>query len=101
MPLIDDEVISVEVGEQLTLHCEATGTPKPTVILLKGVFDSTRYNRDVGQRTAVSSKRIYDSVQKEDAGLYVCYAYNFLVGPPGGKRKVTDRKRITVEVIGE
>ena len=100
-PLVDDKVIKVEVGGQLTLHCEATGTPEPTVILLKGVYDSTWYSQDFGQGTAVRSQRTFDPVQRENAGLYVCLAYNFLVGPPGGKRKVTDWKRIRLEVTGK
>ena len=100
IPQVNDELISVKVGERLTLHCEATGSPTPTVLLLKGIFDSTWHSQDHGEATAVRRERTFDPVQKEDAGLYVCLASNILVGPPGGKRTVTDWKTIRVEVTG-
>ena len=100
MPQVNDELISVKVGERLTLHCEATGTPTPTVLLLKGIFESTWRSQDYGEGQAVRRVRTFDPVRKEDAGLYVCLASNILVGPPGGKRTVTDWKTIRVEVTG-
>jgi hypothetical protein len=90
----------VSVGERLTLRCEATGTPTPTVLLLKGIIDFSLPSQDYGERTAKRRERTFDPVQKEDEGLYVCLASNTLVGPPGGKRKVTDWKTINVKVTG-
>ena len=99
-PRVNDEVVRVRVGERLTLRCEATGSPTPTVLLLKDIIDFTRPSQDYGEGTALRRERTFDPVQKEDEGLYVCLASNTLVGPPGGKRKVTDWKTIQVEVTG-
>ena len=99
-PRVNDEVVRVRVGERLTLRCEATGSPTPTVLLLKDIIDFTRSSQDYGEGTALRRERTFDPVQKEDEGLYVCLASNTLVGPPGGKRKVTDWKTIQVEVTG-
>ena len=90
----------MEVGGRLTLRCEATGSPTPIVLLLKGVFESTweTHTQDYGDQSAPRQERVFDPVTKEDAGLYVCLASNILVGPPGGKRTVTDWKTMRVEV---
>lgn len=99
-PQSNDALFTVEVGGRLTLQCEATGTPTPTVLLLKGIFDSTWHSQDYGETAAIKRERTFDPVQKEDAGLYVCLASNILVGPPGGKRRITDWRTIRVEVTG-
>ena len=99
-PRVNDEVVHVRVGDRLTLQCEATGTPTPTVLLLKDIIDFTRRSQDYGEGTALRRERTFEPVQKEDEGLYVCLASNILVGPPGGKRKVTDWKTIQVQVTG-
>ena len=101
-PQINDEMYTVEVGGRLTLRCEASGSPTPIVLLLKGVFESTWKTRtqDHGEERAPRQERVFDPVTKEDAGLYVCLASNILVGPPGGKRTVTDWKTMRVEVTG-
>lgn len=99
-PRVNNEVVRVRVGERLTLRCEATGSPTPTVLLLKGIIDFTRPSKDYGEGTVPPSEVTFDPVRKEDEGLYMCLASNTLVGPPGGKRRVTDWKTIQVEVTG-
>ena len=100
LPQDDGETISVQAGQRLQLRCEAIGTPAPTVYLLKDVYDATWRSQDFGNGTAKLRVRTFESVKMEDAGLYMCLASNTLVGPPGGKRKVTDWKTIRVEVTG-
>lgn len=93
-------MISVQVGEKLELRCEATGNPLPTVYLLKDISDVIWHNQDFHNGTTARNVRTFKSVKLSDAGVYVCLASHYLVGPPGGKRKITDWKRIIVEVTG-
>lgn len=100
VPVLDDTTIHVQVGERLQLRCEAIGSPTPAVYLLKNVYDASYYNQDSGNGTAKITVRTFDPVELKDAGTYVCLASNYLVGPPGGKRKVTDWKTTRVKVTG-
>ena len=94
-------MISVAVGSDLELRCEATGNPTPTIFLLKDVFDTSFYSQDYGNGTTDRRVKTISPVTANDAGVYVCLAYNTMVGPPEGKRRITDWKRIIVEVTGE
>ena len=88
------------VGGSVELRCEATGSPAPTVLLLKNIFDSSRHNLDAGNGTIERKVKRIDSASPSDAGVYVCLASNVLVGLPEGKRKITDWKSFTLEVNG-
>ena len=87
------------VGGQLELRCEATGNPKPIIYLLKDV----NYVPELDHGNGTTERRVktITSAKKSDAGVYVCMAFNTLVGPPEGMREITDWKRIIVKVNGK
>ena len=99
-PRQDGAVVSVPVGGSVELRCEANGIPTPTVSLLKDVYDISWHNLDSYNGTAVRKIKRIDEVTPSHAGTYVCLAYNVLVGPPEGKRRITDWKTIILEVNG-
>lgn len=101
LPEVDGEVKHVAVGERLEIRCEASGTPTPTVYILKDIYDTTWHNQDFGEGTIERRVKMIESAKLTDTGTYVCLASNFLVGEPGGKRKITDWKTIRIEVDGK
>ena len=100
-PKIDNEVISVPVGEKVELRCEARGSPLPTIYILKDIYDTTWHNQDFTNGTIERKIKRIESAQLSDAGTYVCLASNVLVGPPQRKRTITDWKTIVLDVNGE
>ena len=101
VPQINNERISVPVGGRVELRCEATGLPQPSVYILKDIYDSTWHNLDFANGTFDRKIKRISSAKLSDAGRYVCLASNVLVGPPQGKRTITDWKTIILEVNGE
>ncbi|XP_040215726.1 hemicentin-1 isoform X1 [Rana temporaria] len=68
--------ITTIVNNEITLNCEVTGTPKPTVEWKKnGLLINTNMNYNI-YRFLSSGSLIIISTAVEDTGMYVCFASN-------------------------
>ena len=92
--------VRLTVGEKFTIRCTAVGTPRPAVRVYKDEIDfQFRYHDE--EDDSVSKELVLHDVRRSDSGLYHCLAYNTMVNPPSGKRRVRDVTDITITVEGK
>ena len=72
-PVRDDTDIRVTEGDSVTVPCEGTGIPSPSVQLLKSV------NYKMCRCPPINNNIVFESVRQQDAGVYHCVADNILV----------------------
>ena len=75
-PVRGHTVIRVTEGDPVTVPCEGTGIPTPTVRLLREV---TSVPQACSGCPPISKNNVFDSVRQQDAGEYYCVAVNTLV----------------------
>ena len=75
-PVSSHSVIRANEGDSVTIPCEGTGIPTPSVLLLKEV---TGEPQGCGGCPPVSKNNFFESVSVNDAGEYFCVASNTLV----------------------
>ena len=75
-PASSHSVIRANEGDSVTIPCEGTGIPTPSVLLLKEV---TNEPQACSGCPPVSKNNFFESVSANDAGEYFCVASNTLV----------------------
>lgn len=75
-PLSDHSVIRAHEGDSVTVPCEGTGIPTPSVQLLREV---TSTPQACSGCPPVGKSNVFPSVRQRDAGEYFCVAGNTLV----------------------
>ena len=75
-PVRGHSVIRVTEGDSVTVQCEGTGIPTPSVLLLREV---TSVPQACGGCPPVNKNNVFESVRQQDAGEYYCVAVNTLV----------------------
>ena len=90
-----DSVIRLHVGSSRSVHCDATGSPTPTVKWIRG----SSHTPPTTSGNGATLELVY--VTGEDAGTYYCFASNTLVNPPRGRREEVSVWTITVVIEGE
>nr|CAD7425514.1 unnamed protein product [Timema monikensis] len=66
-------------GTSLTLQCDATGHPKPTI-----TWSRSNRNMPSGEKTVQGSSITFDSIDRHHAGTYDCTATNGIDKPARG-----------------
>jgi hypothetical protein len=75
-PVPGHSVIRVTEGDSVTVPCEGTGIPTPSVLLLREV---TSVPQGCSGCPPVSKNNVFESVSQRDDGEYYCVAVNTLV----------------------
>ena len=75
-PVRSHTVTRVTEGDSVTVPCEGTGIPTPTVRLLREV---TSVPQACSGCPPIHKNNIFESVRQQDAGEYYCVAANTLV----------------------
>ena len=75
-PVRGHTVIRVTEGDSVTVPCEGTGIPTPTVRLLREVMSVPQACSGC---PPINKNNVFDSVRQQDAGEYYCVAANTLV----------------------
>ena len=72
-PVPSHTVIRVTEGDSITVPCEGTGIPTPSVLLLREV---TNVPQACGGCPPVTKNNFFESVRQQDSGEYFCVAVN-------------------------
>ena len=72
----DRTVIRVTEGDSVTVRCEGTGIPSPSVQLLREVMSIPH---TCSGCPPINKNNVFESVTQQDAGEYYCVAANTLV----------------------
>ena len=84
---VNTTTIMIDEGRNITITCEATGYPLPTIVWSRSngalsdrvlVSDGVSTPTGNGNVTRVSVNLTIMSISREDTGVYVCSANNFI-----------------------
>ncbi|XP_048237053.1 hemicentin-2-like [Haliotis rufescens] len=87
---IDDFLRVVKVSEDLTLHCTADANPEVTSLVWT--------EEGAGGRISMNGTLHLKDIQKTDAGVYVCTAFNTVLTCNGTRHTQQSSSNITLEV---
>ena len=76
-PVSHHSVIRANEGDSVTIPCEGTGIPTPSVLLLKEVTSELQLGCE--ECPSVNRNNFIAAVSEQDAGEYFCVAANILV----------------------